>query len=76
MKLDSKSELAHLKVDGGMTNDDVAMEMLADMGGFEVVRPEVRESSASGKTSFANQLRLDTVGFIWSHYCWVAVAHR
>jgi glycerol kinase len=33
MKLDSKSELAHLKVDGGMTNGDVAMEVLADMGG-------------------------------------------
>jgi glycerol kinase len=30
IKLDSKSELAHLKVDGGMTNGDVAMEVLAD----------------------------------------------
>ena len=31
---------------------------------------------ASEKTSFANQLRLDTVGFVWSHYCWVAVARH
>ena len=35
-----------------------------------------RVSGASGKTSFANQLRLDTVGFVWSHYCRVAVARR
>ncbi len=48
MKLDSKSELVHLKVDGGMTNRDLAMEVLADVGGFEVVRPEMRESTALG----------------------------
>jgi glycerol kinase len=53
MKLDSKSELAHLKVDGGMTNDDVAMEVLADMGGFEVARPEVRESTTLGSALLA-----------------------
>ncbi|KAF8493250.1 glycerol kinase [Russula emetica] len=46
MKLDSKSELSHLKVDGGMTNGDVAMEVLADVDGFEVARPEMRESTA------------------------------
>ncbi len=53
MKLDSKSELAHLKVDGGMTNGDVAMEVLADVGGFEVVRPEMRESTALGSALLA-----------------------
>ncbi|KAI0261687.1 hypothetical protein BGY98DRAFT_1104402 [Russula aff. rugulosa BPL654] len=53
MKLDSKSELAHLKVDGGMTNGDVAMEVLADMGGFEVARPEMRESTALGSALLA-----------------------
>jgi len=36
MKLDSMSELAHLMVDDSMTNGDVAMEVLADVGGFEV----------------------------------------
>jgi len=48
MKLDSKSELAHLKVDGGMTTGDLVMEVPADVGGFEVVRPEMRESIALG----------------------------
>ena len=53
MKLDSKSELAHLKVDGGMTNGDVAMEMLADVGGVEVARPEMCESTALGSALLA-----------------------
>lgn len=35
--------LSHLKVDGGMTNGDLCMQILADIGGFEVVRPEMRE---------------------------------
>jgi glycerol kinase len=43
MKLDSGSDLKHLKVDGGMTNGDLAMEVLADIGGFSVIRPEMRE---------------------------------
>lgn len=43
MKLDSKTDLKHLKVDGGMTNGDVCMEILADIGGFDVIRPEMRE---------------------------------
>jgi glycerol kinase len=38
MKLGSKSEIAHLKVDGGMTNGNVAMEVLDDVGGSAVVR--------------------------------------
>jgi len=53
MKLDSDSNLAHLKVDGGMTNGDFAMEVLADVGGFEVVRPEMRESTALGSALLA-----------------------
>lgn len=43
MKLDSGTELKHLKVDGGMTNGDLAMKVLADIGGFTVIRPEMRE---------------------------------
>ena len=56
MKLDSNdsnSELAHLKVDGGMTNGDVAMEVLADMRRFEVARPEMRKSTALGSAILA-----------------------
>lgn len=32
-----------LKVDGGMTNGDAAMQILADVVGFEIVRPIMRE---------------------------------
>jgi len=53
MKLDSKSELKNLKVDGGMTNGDMCMEILADLGGFDVIRPEMRESTALGSALLA-----------------------
>lgn len=43
MKLDSNTDLKHLKVDGGMTNGDMVMTVLADLGGFTVIRPEMRE---------------------------------
>ena len=43
MKLDSGSDLKQLKVDGGMTNGDLTMSILADIGGFNVIRPEMRE---------------------------------
>ena len=43
MKLDSGSDLKYLKVDGGMTNGDLCMQILADTGGFTVIRPEMRE---------------------------------
>jgi len=44
MKLDSKSELTHLKAP---KNRHLAIAVLADMGGFEVVRrPEMRKSTA------------------------------
>jgi glycerol kinase len=36
-----------------MTNGDVAMEVLTDMGGFEVARPEMRESTALGSALLA-----------------------
>ncbi|KIJ59231.1 hypothetical protein HYDPIDRAFT_177899 [Hydnomerulius pinastri MD-312] len=53
MKLDSKTDLKHLKVDGGMTNGDVCMDILADLGGFDVIRPEMRESTALGSALLA-----------------------
>ncbi len=43
MNLDSGADLHTLKVDGGMTNGDLAMSVLADLGGFRVIRPEMRE---------------------------------
>jgi glycerol kinase len=43
MQKDSGKELKRLAVDGGMTNGEVAMRILADLGGFSVLRPEMRE---------------------------------
>jgi hypothetical protein len=50
IKLDSKSELAHLKVDGGMTNGDVAMEVLADnhFRAFSVSSPSLTQALHQG----------------------------
>ncbi|KAF7331359.1 Glycerol kinase [Mycena kentingensis (nom. inval.)] len=53
MAQDAGTALRHLKVDGGMTNGDVAMQVLADVGGFTVVRPEMRESTALGSALLA-----------------------
>jgi len=53
MKLDSGTDLKCLKVDGGMTNGDFAMTVLADIGGFSVIRPEMRESTALGSALLA-----------------------
>ncbi|KAH8832905.1 glycerol kinase [Flagelloscypha sp. PMI_526] len=53
MKKDSGSELKQLKVDGGMTNGDIVMEILANLGGFKVIRPEMRESTALGSAIMA-----------------------
>jgi len=53
MQLDSGEQLKTVKVDGGMTNGDTVMEILADLGGFEVVRPEMRESTALGSAILA-----------------------
>jgi len=53
MAKDSGVDLQHLKVDGGMTNGDLAMQLQADIGGFEVIRPEMRESTALGSALLA-----------------------
>lgn len=45
---DVHDDLHTLKVDGGMTNGDEAMSILAALTGFTVVRPEMRESTALG----------------------------
>ncbi|KAL1711974.1 hypothetical protein EV715DRAFT_278264 [Schizophyllum commune] len=42
-----------LRVDGGVTNGDTAMQVLSDLGGFAVERPEMRESTALGAALLA-----------------------
>lgn len=43
MRADSDIPLKKLRVDGGVTNSDHAMQIQADLGGFIVERPEMRE---------------------------------
>ncbi|KIK61618.1 hypothetical protein GYMLUDRAFT_224538 [Collybiopsis luxurians FD-317 M1] len=53
MVLDSGKDVQNLKVDGGMTNGDLAMSILADINGTDVIRPEMRESTALGSALLA-----------------------
>ena len=48
MKSESNPEPAHLKVDEGMTSTDLVMAVVADVGGFKVVRPKMPESTILG----------------------------
>ena len=43
MKKDSGADLKSLKVDGGMTNSDICMQLQADILGEDVIRPQMRE---------------------------------
>jgi len=66
MKLDAKTDLKHLKVDGGMTNGDFAMKLLADIGGFSVVRPEMREYVGLVLRSTKNLVRFIPDPLLWA----------
>ena len=48
MEADSGVQLEELRVDGGMTNNDLLMQFQADQLGVEVVRPVVSETTALG----------------------------
>lgn len=48
MNKDSGKPLKSLKVDGGMTNSDICMQIQADLLGIEVDRPLMRETTALG----------------------------
>ncbi|EIE76144.1 hypothetical protein G6F62_008858 [Rhizopus arrhizus] len=48
MNNDSKTPLRTLKVDGGMSNSDLCMQIQADILGIEVDRPQMRETTALG----------------------------
>lgn len=48
MDKDSGTKLRRLRVDGGMTNSEQAMQIQADILDIEVVRPEMRETTALG----------------------------
>lgn len=48
MRADSGVELTELRVDGGMTANDLLMQVQADVLGVDVVRPVVAETTALG----------------------------
>ncbi len=48
MAKDMEAPLTELKVDGGMTHDDLVMQFQADLCGVDVVRPKVIETTALG----------------------------
>ncbi|WP_303324252.1 glycerol kinase GlpK [Actinomyces radicidentis] len=48
MNADSGVPLKELKVDGGMTHDDLLMQFQADVSGVDVIQPVVAETTALG----------------------------
>ena len=48
MQKDSKVEMTSLKVDGGMTSDNLLMQIISDVLGSSVVRPMVAETTCLG----------------------------
>ena len=61
MEKDSGKVLQKLQVDGGMTKNDLLMQIQADFNGIEVVRPKFTETTSMGAAMAAAK----TVG-LWS----------
>lgn len=61
MSKDSGIVLSEMKVDGGMTSNALCMQMQSDVLGFEILRPQIQETTALG-AAYAAGL---AVGF-WS----------
>ena len=53
MVADAGLELAELKVDGGVTLNNLCMQIQADLLGIDVVRPKVNETTALGAAFLA-----------------------
>lgn len=70
MTADSGVELSELRVDGGMTANDLLMQFQADLLGVDVVRPEVTETTAMGAAFGAGLASglwpdLDSIRALW-----------
>ncbi|KAK5799314.1 hypothetical protein F5H01DRAFT_357162 [Linnemannia elongata] len=53
MNADSGHPLATLRVDGGLSNSDLCMQLQSNILGLEVARPQMRESTALGAATAA-----------------------
>ena len=71
MTADSGVELTELRVDGGMTNNELLMQFQTDMLGVDVVRPSITETTALGAAYGAGLAvgvwaDMETVRSLWS----------
>ncbi len=69
MKADD-SQLAELRVDGGMAGNDIFMQRLADLTGIPVCKPRITETAALGAAFLAGlhtgvYQDLDDIGRLW-----------
>ena len=55
--MDSKIPLSTLQVDGGMTGNNLLMQLQADIVGIPVVRPSMPETTALGAAMAAGAAR-------------------
>lgn len=53
MNADSGQPLKTLRVDGGLSNSDLCMQLQANILGIDVSRPQMRESTALGAATAA-----------------------
>lgn len=53
MNADSGHPLKTLRVDGGLSNSDICMQLQSNILGLEVSRPQMRESTALGAATAA-----------------------
>lgn len=53
MAIESGVKVKELRVDGGMVDSDIAMQIQADILGINVSRPQMRESTALGSALLA-----------------------
>jgi glycerol kinase len=53
MQKDAKTKFSNLKVDGGASNNDLLMQIQADLLQANVIRPQTTESTALGAAFFA-----------------------
>jgi glycerol kinase len=53
MQKDAKIKFSNLKVDGGASNNDLLMQIQADLLQVNVIRPQTTETTALGAAFFA-----------------------
>ena len=70
MEADSKIKLTQMRVDGGITNNNLCMQLQADIMGIDIVKPKITETTALG-AAFAAGLatgvweNIDEIKSIW-----------